>query len=281
MSDDIILFAVGDVGPNREDPDSIFQYVKSTLKKGDLLLAYNSILPQGYWAEANRPGCAPLRGLTVYEQIEHDQPGTPSRVHTFPHKEDLAAMLEDIRKARAQADLVIVSVHWGIHFVPAVVADYQRIAARAAIDAGADLIIGHHAHILKPVEIYKDKVIIYSLANFALEEPGAFAENLDLYNSLSYKELQDLNPDWKKAPHRAMPADSYKTMMARIVISERRIQGISFLPTQIDEKANPQILQANDPRFQEIVTYLQDITRDQKIDTLYEVKGNEVFIRKP
>ena len=55
-----------------------------------------------YWADERRPGCAPMRAHTLYEQIEHDQPGTPARIHTFPHREDLAAMEADIRAAKAE-----------------------------------------------------------------------------------------------------------------------------------------------------------------------------------
>lgn len=53
-------------------------------KKGTrvAVLAYNSILPAGYRADKTWPGCAPMRALTLYEQIELDQPGTPCRVHT-------------------------------------------------------------------------------------------------------------------------------------------------------------------------------------------------------
>ena len=63
-------------------------------------LAYSSILPQSYWAEANRAGCAPMRAFTLYEQIEHDQPGTPARIHTYAHRQDLAALTADIAAAR-------------------------------------------------------------------------------------------------------------------------------------------------------------------------------------
>ncbi|HSG57395.1 MAG TPA: CapA family protein, partial [Paracoccaceae bacterium] len=63
-------------------------------------LAYSSILPHSYWADERRPGCVPMRAHTVYEQIEHDQPGTPARVHTYPHRDDLAAMQADIRAAK-------------------------------------------------------------------------------------------------------------------------------------------------------------------------------------
>ena len=46
-------------------------------------VAYSSILPEGYWATDARAGCAPMRAILIYEQIEPDQPGTPPRVHTW------------------------------------------------------------------------------------------------------------------------------------------------------------------------------------------------------
>ena len=100
-------------------------------------LAYSSILPAGYWAEHDRPGCAPMRALTLYQQVEVDQPGTPARIHTYPDRADLKALRTDVRRARQEADFVVVSIHWGIHFVPSEIADYQRDVAYAAIDDGA------------------------------------------------------------------------------------------------------------------------------------------------
>ena len=49
------------------------------------VLGYGSILPQGFWAEEARPGVNPARGVTAYVPVEHDQPGTPCRIFTFPH----------------------------------------------------------------------------------------------------------------------------------------------------------------------------------------------------
>ena len=54
------------------------------------ILAASSILPEGYAAEADKPGCAPLRAHTVYEPREPDQPGTPAEVRTFADRADLA-----------------------------------------------------------------------------------------------------------------------------------------------------------------------------------------------
>jgi poly-gamma-glutamate synthesis protein (capsule biosynthesis protein) len=62
-------------------------------------LGYNSILPQGFWATDDRPGCAPVRVRTFYESIDPHHPGTPPEVFTFAYKEDVEAMVEDIKKS--------------------------------------------------------------------------------------------------------------------------------------------------------------------------------------
>lgn len=241
------------------------------------ILAYNTILPQGYWAEDDRPGCAPMRGITFYEQIEHDQPGTPCRIHSFPRRDDLEAMVDDIKKAKAQADLVILSMHWGIHFIPAVIADYQRDMAHAAIDAGADLILGTHAHILKGVEVYKGKVIFYSLCNFALD----LSPTKEMLESKRHQEIQVLNPAWQPDPEYPtyyLPPDSRKTMIVKCVISGGKIASVGFLPVGINKQSQPEVLSPADPRFGEVVSYMEEITRGQDLNAKYVVKGDEVLI---
>jgi poly-gamma-glutamate capsule biosynthesis protein CapA/YwtB (metallophosphatase superfamily) len=240
-------------------------------------LAYNTILPMGYWAEANRPGCAPMRAWTLYEQIEHDQPGTPCRIHTFPNREDLDAMGRDIKKAKTQADVVILSMHWGIHFIPAVLATYQREMAHVAIDSGADLILGHHAHILKGIEVYKGRAIFYSLCNFAMDLPFT-KEHAE---SQSFKEIQKLNPDWIPDFECLynFPTDSQKTIIVKCIISNGAIKSVSFLPTFVNKKTSlPEILTSKDKRFDEVVRYLEEVTRSQALDTRYTVRGDEVVL---
>ena len=72
----------------------------------------------------------------------------------------------DVQNAKAQYDIVIVSFHWGQEL------DYkpnrnQINLGRATIDAGADLVLGHHSHRINPIEKYKDRYIVYSLGNFS------------------------------------------------------------------------------------------------------------------
>jgi poly-gamma-glutamate capsule biosynthesis protein CapA/YwtB (metallophosphatase superfamily) len=240
-------------------------------------LSYNSILPMGYWADVNRPGCAPLRGFTYYEQVEHDQPGTPARIHSFAHAGDKSGMIEDIRKAKAQADLVIVSMHWGIHFVEAEIAMYQKELGYAAIDEGADIILGHHAHILKAIEFYKGRPIIYSLSNFAFDQPLP----QEVLNSHRWKEIMALNPSWTIDPrYKAypFPADSRMTMACKILISDKQIKKLSFLPAMINEDSQPRFLTAKEKEFHDIVKYMQKITEAVHLKTRYTVEGNEVVV---
>ncbi len=78
---------------------------------------------------------------------------------------DPSLAIEEIKKAKEQCDYLVVYVHWGIerNTEPE---SYQRSMGQAYIDAGADLVVGSHPHVLQPVETYKDKTIAYSLGNF-------------------------------------------------------------------------------------------------------------------
>lgn len=74
-------------------------------------------------------------------------------------------LLEDIKKAKKLAPLVVVSFHWGKELSDYPL-DYQPQLARKAIDSGALLVLGHHPHCLQPIERYKNGLIAYSLGNF-------------------------------------------------------------------------------------------------------------------
>lgn len=241
------------------------------------VLAYNSILPTGYWAEAGRPGCTPLRAWTFYEQIEHDQPGTPPRIHTSAHRGDLEAMCEDIRRAKESAHVVIVMMHWGIHFVSAVLAEYQRGIAHAAIEAGADLIAGHHPHLLKGVEVYRGQVVFYSLGNFALDLPTAFQEGV--LQSDGFRDIQALNPRFNPGSQSFLPPETRRTMIARCRIRGRSIQDVSVLPAYINERAEPEILDSTDVRFREVLQYLEAITASEGLNAKFQPEDSAIRIQ--
>jgi poly-gamma-glutamate synthesis protein (capsule biosynthesis protein) len=83
---------------------------------------------------------------------------------------DRARILEDVRAAAAQADAVVVSLHWGVEYEPQPRAQDVELA-HDLVDAGALVVIGHHPHVLQPIELYRGAdgrvgVIAYSLGNF-------------------------------------------------------------------------------------------------------------------
>lgn len=110
------------------------------------------------WSNKGNIGVYEVQGLEIamlsYQTL--NQPFT---------SEELKDIVDgDVKKARQQYDLVIVSFHWGdeLDYAPK---SNQIMLGRAAIDSGADLVLGHHSHRINPIECYKGKYIVYSLAN--------------------------------------------------------------------------------------------------------------------
>lgn len=239
-------------------------------------LAYSSILPQSYWADERRPGCAPMRAFTVYEQIEHDQPGTPARIHTFPHRDDLAAMQADIRAAKAQADVVLVSHHWGIHFVRATIADYQRDVARAAIAADADAILGGHAHILKGCELVEGKPVYYSLCNFATD----LAMDEAHAKSKSFNEIRVLAEEWEPdfGSLYNFPKAARLSIMARLEIAKGRVVRAGVVPLVIGRDAVPRPAEPGSDDHAAVVEYLAAVTREAGLNARYRVDTDMVVL---
>lgn len=78
-------------------------------------------------------------------------------------QDDMTATIQSLKDAGA--DLVIVSFHWGVE-KENYPDETQQTLAHAAIDQGADLVLGHHPHVLQGIEKYQGKYIVYSLGNF-------------------------------------------------------------------------------------------------------------------
>lgn len=244
-------------------------------------LGYASdILPQ-YWATEEQAGVAPVRAHTFYEPYEY-QPGAPPRVITVPYEEDVQQMQEDIRKAKRISDCVVVSIHWGVHFVPKPLPDYQPIVAKAAIEAGADVILGHHPHCLQGIEAIKRDndtgIAFYSLGNFACPRitgspifclPMGRYTFKDVYN----KEMEvGYTYEWTR-----FWAESG---IAKIQVSKRGLEHVSFIPTlsMPHESGQPKILAPDDRKFTEIHDHLKWASSDLANAADLSLKDGEILI---
>lgn len=118
---------------------------------------------------------------------------------------------EDVSTALEMADVVIVILHSGYEFQEQP-SPPQIASAEAAIDAGADLVISHHSHLLQGIDFYKDGVIVYGLGNFAFDMDGSpDSAILEVWLDESGVRNLDLIPitiGWGGQPDYASPSDS-------------------------------------------------------------------------
>ncbi|MCF7553688.1 CapA family protein [Pseudonocardia sp. WMMC193] len=178
-------------------------------------LSLCSALPLGANATATRAGIAPLRVRQTAEfdgPFLEETPGTPPFVHTVAHEPDVRVAEEAIREARSRADVVVVALHWGVPFpyLPAAqgpLAQYQQPLARRLVDAGADLIVGHHPHCLHPVEFYGRGLILYSTGNFVFDwcegwTPEAMVPDPDAHPAAPFRPVLMRGPWYESAVFR-------------------------------------------------------------------------------
>lgn len=125
--------------------------------------------------EANQPIYKEINGIKFAFLAFNDPDVVPASYEASDVRAGTAfmrnrEMAETVKKAKQTADYVIVSMHSGIEY-SATPNGSQTDFAHAAIDAGADLIIGHHPHVVQTMEQYKGKYIFYSLGNFVFDQP--------------------------------------------------------------------------------------------------------------
>lgn len=129
--------------------------------------------PTHHEARKDSAGVAVIRGHTAYQIPTHklspgsptpNRPGIPPVILTWADPAYLAEFKADIAALRAKCDFVVASCHWGLHQE---VYQYMTEIAHGAIDAGADLVMGHGPHYSLPVELYRGKPIFYGLGSFS------------------------------------------------------------------------------------------------------------------
>ena len=159
-------------------------------------LGYNDVPPVEYVATASRAGSA---------WLSHDDP-------TY------GALRDEIRAAKAQADLLVVMTHWGIEYEDHP-RDVEVAAAHAMVEAGADVIIGDHPHWVQSVELYRGAYITYGIGNFVFDQM------------------------WS--------TETREGSLQRLSFVGKRLVAVRIMPTLIEDYFQPRLLGPTEPQYKQ------------------------------
>jgi poly-gamma-glutamate capsule biosynthesis protein CapA/YwtB (metallophosphatase superfamily) len=147
LLDTVTLLREGDIEPvgagkNYEEANAVKVLERNGMRLG--LYAYTNLLPKTLQAGVDSPGLSEFDVEKIKARVQAD-------------------------KTEQRLDFSVVSLHWGTEYATSSDAAQKRIA-RELIDAGADIIAGHHPHVEQEVEAYNGGLIIYSLGNFVFDQ---------------------------------------------------------------------------------------------------------------
>jgi poly-gamma-glutamate capsule biosynthesis protein CapA/YwtB (metallophosphatase superfamily) len=208
--------------------------------------------PTNHAAGEHAPGVAVIRGHTAYQLPLHrtrpevppaNRPGVPPDILTWADPEHLARFRDDIAALRRQADIVVASCHWGLYEE---VLSYMTEIAHAAVEAGADVVVGHGPHFSLPVAVYRGKPVFYGLGSFSFH-----------------------------TGHGGRKHGDWVGMLARVTITDKTVSGAGFRFVRHNDR-NETVLRAmrDEPEILAAIT-----TRSRRLNTDIGIEGEEgVFL---
>lgn len=245
------------------------------------IMSVNCVGPRESWATTLKPGCAYVEIISHYDQPQAN-PGGPPRVFTFAEPRSLDRFTAAVRSAAEQTDVLVVALHKGLVHVPADLADYERAVAHAAIDAGADAVIAHHAHILRGVELYRGRPVFHGLGNFVTVTGALAGHESDAPERAAWarrrRRLFGFDPD-PAMPEYPFHPDSRNTMIGVLEFADDGGVTASVIPCWIDQDCRPIPLGADD-RGAQVADYLRAITDDAGLDTSYLWAGDRLTVHE-
>lgn len=203
-----------------------------------------TVFPFDHAAKKDQAGIAEIKVHTSYQPPSNlDKPAQPPIVRAIPDADYLARMQRDISELKEKADIVVVSYHWGVSNTYEPV-EYQREVARAAIESGADLILGHGPHKIQAIEMWQNRPIFFSVGNAVF--------------------------DWWKG--RKNPDG----LMVQLTTKDQQLQSVSFVPLKRDAENNPVLYNPNSKTGKEIMKKIAE--DDSRHRARIQMAENEVVV---
>lgn len=227
------------------------------------LLSYNCVGPENSWATETRAGCAYLPIAT-----SDGSPIAPAAPLQNATPQAYAILEEDIAALRQEADLVLVALHKGLVHRPAVLAPYERAISQAAIKAGADAVLGSHAHIIRGIEFYDGKPIFHGLGN-ACVVTSALSAAQDHPKRREWAEKRkalfgfEPDPTYTLAPFHPEAVHGF---IAQLLVAPGETLRVQVVPIHVEAPGRPVLATAE--KVKEIHRYIEKITRDAGLPSI-------------
>lgn len=232
-------------------------------------LSFSCTLPPGFAATSTRPGVAPIRVATRFEfdaVTSAEQPGTSPFARTAVPREDLRAVTDAVAAVKPRSEFLVVGIHWGVPpgWMPefqGTLAEYQRPLGRALIDAGADVVVGHHPHCLHGLEAYAGGWIAFSTGNLLFHPLSAIGD-VRLGGHPPYR-MDRVQGSWTK-----------KSAFLRIGLGDGPTR-MEVIPLVLDDNGEPRRA-----RGDEADLVLEPVARHcEELGTMLESDGGRFFVK--
>jgi Bacterial capsule synthesis protein PGA_cap len=237
------------------------------------VLSYNCVGPRESWASEGKPGAAYVH--TMSHQDDRD-------TYTFADPKTLRLMQQDIERLRPQVNVVAVALHKGVVHTPALVQAVEQQVSYAAIDAGADLVIGHHAHILRGIEFYQGKPIFHGLCNFVCVTHALSikpSENNSPERLAWARRRREMfgftpDPDYPKYPFHP---EAKNSIIAEFKFNKHGVTSAGFIPLWIRPSGEPEPLGPGE-RGEQVLDYMKAITAKAGFATQFRWQEGRVIV---
>ena len=171
--------------------------------------------------------------------------------------------------------------------MPVRLADYEPLVAHAVIDAGADLILGHHPHLLKGIEVYKGKAIFYSLGNFAFDQYSmVLRADIEKYgpHDVPPEKIKKkfapqailprpYDPDW---PRYQWPAVSRNSTIVKCSIEGNALTKVSLVPVYVNGNGQPVPVSVTSEEGKGVVEFLDYSSHE--LNVKLAIEGDEAVV---
>lgn len=233
-------------------------------------VSYNAVGPVFSYATTQKAGCNYIRVITHYEMQQATPGGTfPPKTYTFADPDDVQLMKEEITELKKQCDIAVVALHKGDYNDDGHMEMYERPLAQAAVDAGADIVVCHHAHKTRGIEIYKGKPIYHGLGNYVCVTYALTPGYSDSPENDAFAELEE-GFEMPEVHHYPWEDDSRFAMIARITADKQGIVQAGFIPCYIEKATTAPEPKSRGNGGDEILKHITEMVSAEKLKTEFE-----------